>query len=248
LVKGATLRPATPSSPKETNPSEGDTFDFGPGAHSFSVRAWDNAPIPPNLTFEGAGMDRTLVTFDRFQSANVRFHTEKGAVVNLAFRDMTVDCGNDKLFDYRTKDPTTLRFERCRIIRFDSGAGGSSLFHMRSLAVWMKDTRIENGYGRSPQHGKVFAVQSDSLLALLDDCTIVGATIEHVGGGATVLLRRCRLTDVRPWTGPEDLAPRAAVRLEGCTVEPPMSREAWSEKFRRPRPLTDINPDWKDVR
>jgi hypothetical protein len=231
--KGASHRlPVGATAPERVD--DGDLLQFLPGAHSFSVRRWRNKPLPQDLTFEGYGMDQTLVTFDEFDDPS-------GAIVNLTFRDMTVDCGNNYLFDVRTKDGT-VRFERCRVVRFDMGAGGSLLFGVKGLAIWMSGCRIEVGYGRSPPYGNVFR-SSDPILARLEDTTVVGAHLGYGGDGTSIVLRGCRFETAPP--GEKARMEKAAwLHSVDTTVDEAPAALHTLERWKSTRPLAEINPSW----
>jgi hypothetical protein len=228
--------PSGAAPPREIG--DGDVLRFGPGSHRFGAQRWSRTRFPRDLVIEGAGADHTLVTFDEFQTAS-------GPILNLTFRDLTVDCGNDHLFDVRADGPVVLRFERCRVVRFDMGAGGSVCLATTGLAAWMTDTTFETGYGRSPPYGSVLRASGPALVRM-ERCTVRGARLGEVGNGSHVLLVGGALLDQDP---PPDLSGTSGwLRARDTTVSAAPTDPASSEARRRTRPLSDLNPAWKDVR
>ncbi|MGE0191562.1 MAG: hypothetical protein AB7T63_05910 [Planctomycetota bacterium] len=196
-------------------------------------RVTQEGAFPHDLTFEGVGMDRSLLVLDRELDINKD-------VVNLTFRDLTVDC-NDNYF-VELRKGFTLRLERCRVVGFDMGAGSSTAFNGGLGAVHATDSRLEAGFGRSAWRGNLWRV-SDVLLARLENCTIVGP-IGDVGprrSDSLVVYDRVTFVDLEARERSQLVANERGVRLIDCTFKegnPPHTRR--SER----RSLAEINPDW----
>jgi hypothetical protein len=190
-----------------------------------------NQEFPKDLVIEGRGMDVTLVTIDEIST--------RDEIHSLTFRDCTVDCGNDYLTDLRRDSPATIRMIRCRVVRFDMGAGGSVMLAARSAAFYASNCRFEAGFGRSPGSGNLFRVRS-GLLVRIEDSTFVGPfrSVYDINRSATYVFERCRFEQQRV---PLDKPP-AGVRFIDCTSTPPPTMRS------KPKPLTEINPDWKKAK
>lgn len=211
---------------------DGTTLRFDPGMGTWRSRYLESVPdqkFPKDLVIEGSGMDATLVTIETIST--------RDEIHSLTFRDCTIDCGNNALTDLRSRNPVTIRMIRCRVIRFDNGAGGSLMLDARSAGFYASDCRFEDGFGRSPGSGNLFRVGS-GLLARIEDCTFVGPfnSVYDTDNAATYVFERCRFEQQKV---PLDKPP-AGVRFIDCTSTPPPA-----ERRRKTRPLTDINPDWK---
>lgn len=203
-VVGPEVDGAAPASPRQPKP--GSVLRFPPGLHTLSVSSWGRAnDFPADIVLEGAGRDRTVVRVDEFNA--------NGEVRNLTFRDLTLDAGDNYLTDHRSPDPTTIRFERCRVIGFDMGAGGSVMLAARTAAVYATDTRFEAGYGRSPGSGNLFRV-GNGLLARLERCVFVGPfrSVWNSDRGGTLVFDSCRFENV---TVPLE-SPPTGVRFTNC--------------------------------
>src|SRR5690606_13610272 len=96
-----------------------------------------------------------------------------------------------------------------RLIGFDKGAGASCAFGTEELALRAKGCVIEGGYGRAPQHGTLFDVRTDGLLARFEDCELrlLDLELNHIRSGATVVFEDCRLTDLLGTAGQPDRLP-----------------------------------------
>lgn len=200
----------------DTPLTNGTTVRFGPGFHRMAVsRIGTGATaFPEDLVVVGDGMDRTIVRFDEFSARSV--------VRNMTFRDMTIDCGDDYLFDLRN-EPATIRMERCRIIRFDMGAGGSVMLAAPSAAFFASDCRFEAGFGRSPGSGNLF--RATELIARLERCAIVGpfSSVFERGPANTTVFAQCEFRRM-----PADFeglltTPPGGVRFDACTVADPLA-------------------------
>lgn len=173
-------------------PEDGATINFDHGVHVWKVaRLGGRGSFPKDLLIVGAGRDRTLLQIDEFGA--------RSEIRSLTFRDLTLDCDNNYMTDLRTQHPVTIRFERCRIVRFDMGAGGSVMLAARNAAFYASDTLIECGYGRSPGTGCLF--RCGKLLARLERCTIsrpgYGLGLSGSDDQTYVAFVKCKFVGVR---------------------------------------------------
>ena len=214
--------------------ADGTVLRFPPGAHVWRVSSLQHWPrFPRDLSVEGAGMDETLVRLDEIRT--------RDEIRNLTFRDMTIDCGNRSLTDLWDK-PASIRLERCRVIRFDNGAGGSVMLDGMSAAFYATDSRIEGGFGRAPGFGNLFRVRS-GLVVRMERCTIRGPlrSIYDADGEAAYVFLSCSFEELDASLRPLVERPAHGVAFEGCRfsfVEPGTARE------RAVRTLRELNPDW----
>lgn len=143
--------------------SEGMTLTFGAGVHQLDagmLRGKDRKSIPSDVTIVGAGRDATLL-----QMGNI------GAFDNierLTFKGITLDALNDGLFDHR-RGSMTLAFENARIVRFDAGHGGCSIFSSRGGSI-VKATNLDviGGYGNTPGSGEL--LRADPFVGRFRNC------------------------------------------------------------------------------
>lgn len=145
---------------------------FPAGTYSFNerqlMRILDTAgkKFPVGITFVGDGKDTTTL---KLNSAGF---TRKN-IGRLGFRDMTIDCDNDGLFDKR-QGCLTLMLSNVRLVRFDAGHGGCRLFAVNDgLIVYAKDTEFIGGFGRSPGHGSIFS-SSKVFMGHFERCSFFG--------------------------------------------------------------------------
>ncbi|MCC6464376.1 MAG: hypothetical protein IT463_03435, partial [Planctomycetes bacterium] len=220
----------------ERNPSvDGATVRFGAGKHVWKVSGLGRAdkPFPADVLVVGAGRDETLLSLDEIEATS--------DVRSLTFQDLTLDCANNYLSDMRSKNGSTIRFERCRIVRFDMGAGGSVMLSSRGgLAFYATDTLITCGYGRSPGSGHLFRVQG-VLMVRMERCTVEGPMYglfsDH--GQACYCFVDCSFNNV-PKLFEEPAAPEELGAIfERCTFE------GLGDAKARQLKLADINPAWK---
>ena len=117
------------------------------------------------IIFEGAGMDKTLLIFEK--GINF-FGIEK--VEGLTFRNLTLDANNSDIFEGRIRGAVSLDFEQVRIVRFDSGSGGSCLFYVQAnpCTIRAKDSEFICGYGRGRRPGTLSG--KDNFLAYFFNC------------------------------------------------------------------------------
>jgi len=193
--------------------ADGATITFGEGLHSWNVRQLGcGKPFPKDLLVVGAGMDATMVRLDEFNASDV--------VASLTFRDMTIDCGDEYMFDLRSDNPVTLRLERCRVVGFDMGAGGSVMLSANTAAFFASDSRFEAGFGNMGSDGNLFRAR-DGLLVRMERCTFVGPfnSVFDADSDATYDFVDCNFANCKDdW---HDIAaviagPPVGVRFERC--------------------------------
>jgi hypothetical protein len=218
---------------------DGDVIEVPPGVSVLDVGKLDRATrqggLPHDLVFDGAGMDRSLLVLDdEFQAS--------GDVVNLCFRDLTVHCNDNYFVDFRKG--FTLRLERCRVIGFDMGAGGSTAFRGGAGVLYATDSRIEAGFGRAPYAGNLWRV--GTLLARLERCTIVGPVGDVTPRSPSlVVYDGVRFVDLEPREEKQLRAPRTdGVRLLDCRFEQ-SGQGVDRRRKRQRRNVSEINPAWK---
>ena len=218
---------------------DGDVVRYSAGQFLLPVRSlFNRLEMPKDLVFVGAGMDETLLVLESELSP-------RGDVHGLTFRDMTIHCNDNYLHDLR-HGPFTLRLERCRVIGFDMGAGGSSMLNGRVGAFFATDCRIEAGYGRAPGFGNLFDVRGALILRMVN-CDIVGpfrSVVARANRSAQVF-ERCRFTKM---TGRERRSLRTSQRtvsFNDCTFDEMTAEEELASRKRTVLSVTDINPTWR---
>lgn len=212
---------------------DGTVLSYPPGVHEWNPGAFlHRKRFPRDLLVEGAGMDATMLRF----KANLSTRDE---VHSLTFRDLTLDCANNSLTDLR-REPITLRLDRCRIVRFDRGAGGSYMVDAKDTAFYATDCRIEGGYGRG-RDGNLFRARG--LLVRMDRCLIRGPVrdVYDTGDSSTYLFRECFFQDMYDRLKTTLEAPSSGVRFENCSFSY-LPKDA--PRLEAPRLLSEINPDW----
>ncbi|MEN8150692.1 MAG: hypothetical protein ABFS86_12790 [Planctomycetota bacterium] len=209
------------------------TVVFGAGVFS-----WSGSRSVPGLrgalTIVGAGMDQTLVR----PSGLPRVRT-------AVYRDLTLDLGRD---DITVPDGGALTMTRCRVIGFDSGAGGSNAFSMDDGLFTATDCRFETGFGRNPEHGNLIRGR-DSLVLELVRCYVrlPDGTFISPGRRTLASFSNCVFADADPkyqaWLGKSS----ANIRFLACAVShgPVLDAKA-RKRLKRigPRPFSDLNPAW----
>ena len=126
--------------------------------------------FPKCVTFVGSGKEKTTL---KLTDAGFT----RSDVDRLSFRDMTIDCNNDGLFDKR-QGSLTLRLANVRLVRFDAGHGGCKLFRINDgLIVHATDSEFIGGHGSSPGNGNIFS-NSDVFLGYFERCTFSGINNE----------------------------------------------------------------------
>lgn len=214
-------------------PPDGASLRFPPGRHAWKVGSI-REDFPKDLLVEGAGMDRTLVRLDEVQA--------RSEVRSLTFRDLTIDCGNDYFTHLRRGEGVTIRLERCRVVRFDMGAGGSVMLAAERAAFYATECVFEAGFGRAPGSGSLWRV-GEAFVARLDDCRVVGPFRRVLPSEGTVHFERCSFENLTSRTQFEYGRAHEGVVLVDCTFDflPPDT-----ERRRKPRSLAELNPAWGD--
>jgi hypothetical protein len=229
-VDGATLDPAG-------SVPNGAILTYPAGVYSLRFDRLRPGEGPTgDLTIQGAGMDKTLVRLG-----------EPGAirtVSNLTLRDLTIDTGNSELVDARGNDPVAIRLQRCRILGYDSGAGGSVMIRARTAALLAEDSAIEGGYGRGGD-GNPFRVDG-VFLARLDRCTIKGPirSVYYANDYATYLFSDCQFADLAPSLRTAIESPPDGVRFERCTAAYLDEKEPRPPFTPSRRNIADLGFDW----
>jgi hypothetical protein len=213
---------------------DGVTLTWPAGVFKVESLLRDKHPYPRDVTIAGAGMNTTMLVL-----GGTLYTTD--SLRNFAIRDCTVHTNNNYLFDLRVK-PAAIRFERVRFIGFDMGAGASCLLGTSSLALNARQCRFEGGYGRSPQHGQIFDVRTDALLARFESCTfsLVNLAIGYWSAGETVLFLGCAFDQIID-DPMRDAAGRPGVIFDGCSIT--RHEGGWQNV-----PKLDLNelfPNWK---
>ena len=179
-------------------------------------------------------MDETLVRLEEIST--------RDEVQRLTFRDLTIDCGNDSFTDMRHDKPVTIRLERCRVVGFDSGAGGSVMLAARTAAFYATDCRIEAGYGRHAD-GNLFRV-GRGLQVRMENCVFVGPfnSILESNQRATYHFERCDFDDMSVFVKRSVEHPPQGARFVDCAFR-------YLPDDYRPtgelRSLSEINPAWR---
>ncbi len=217
--------------------SDGDTIRYPPGMFEVSNTWFESRhPFPKDLLVDGAGMDETVLVL----LSELRMRDE---VQSLTFRNLTLDC-NDNYLEAMRQGPYTLRLDRCRVIGFDMGAGGSVMLSGSVGAFYATDCRFEACYGKAPGFGNLFDVRG-MLLARMERCVVVGPFRSVFGNDSrnAQIWVDCRFERMVPRLAPSFDVPPSGVRLVDCT-ESFLSGEEAAEGPAQ-RPLTDINATWK---
>lgn len=218
---------------KKMNLQPGSVVKLPSGVFSFRRLVFWSGDFPADVTFEGAGMNRTLLVWDELSS--------RDRLLNLAFSDLTLHSNNDYLLDLR-REPASVLMERVRAIGFDMGHGSSCLLGTEELAFWARDCIFTGGYGKSLGTGSIFDVRTDGFLARFDGCSFDSLVIDYRRSGP-ILFRDCSFTNYLGYEGHEF---SSGAVLENCSVEPFVRHT--SDGTRNPYPkydLSELFPDWK---
>lgn len=234
FVDGPSARPRP-----EDKLENGATLTFPAGVFSLRELMVGRDHFPSDVTVAGAGMDATLLVLE-----NGSLYT-RGQLVRFSIRDCTVYTQGWYLLDLRN-EPASLIFERARFIGFDSGGGSSVLLGaaVHGFALHATDCRFEGGYGPSPQHGNLFDVRNDALIARFDRCRFddLHANVAAFSAGVTLVFSDCVLTnmlDQRTLT--DQAATKPGVIFEGCSFT-----YFGGEPSQAPKKDLDLLfPDWK---
>ncbi|MHC4931232.1 MAG: hypothetical protein ACYTGV_03470 [Planctomycetota bacterium] len=231
---GTTLKPDEPI-------PAGATIIFPPGQFTLRVGRLGRGrdPFPADLLVLGSGMDATIVRLDEVQATH--------EIRSLTFRDLTIDCGDRYFTDLRRDEPAVIRLERCRVVTFDMGAGGSVMLAARTAAFYATDCRFEAGFGGRPAwDGNLFRV-SGGLLVRCERCVFRGPfeSVYDRNDDATYVFSRCEFLDMPDRYRTRFERPPAGVRFAGCSFTY-VDNEACSALRRTKRSFKQINPDWED--
>jgi hypothetical protein len=229
IVDGATLSYATP-------PADGTTIRFPAGIHRLDVVAMGRwQPFPKDLVIEGAGMDATALVGNDMLRAD-------GPVHSLTYRNLTMDTGNND-FQRIRGGPFTLRLDRCRIVGFDDGAGGSDMLSSDVGAVYATDCRFETGFGSSPGRCNLFDVRG-ALLVRMENCDLVGPyySVFDSSKSASQVFARCRLTRMTSSVKRAVEGRPGTTEFADCKVEYLTKDD--DPAARAKRALTEFNPAW----
>lgn len=224
-IDGTTLDPKGPAL------RDGMVVEFGPGQFELKSRSLrdEDGKFPRDLTISGAGINATLVKFDEL--------SPRGPVERLTIRDMTVDCGNNYLFDAR-RGGVTLDLRSVRIVRFDMGAGGSLIFGVNEgLVLRARDCEFLGGYGRSPGSGNFS--RGAAKLFHFDGCTFGRIDLRDSRSGP-VHFPSCRFREFS--RDPHDMLPDAT--FSECVVEPLIGIQEYLD--RTVQSLTEFFPGWQE--
>jgi hypothetical protein len=225
---GTLLDPAMPD-PRDALP-EALAFSFAAGRHEFAASRI-RTPFS-SLVLTGQGMDRTLAVLDRGLEPTAPF-------ASIVFRDATIFADSEIV---HVRQGAVVRFERCRLIGFDRGAGGSDAIGGGDLLLDAVDCRFEAGFGDAPGRGGLLDVRG-VLLARFERCAFVGPLrgLLPQTSDSTCSYAACRFTDLDPAGRAELDLPRREVRFTDCAFEYLAEGFEWPRKS---RPLTDLDPSF----
>ncbi len=172
--------------------------------------------FPEGITFVGDSKETT-----NLKLTNAGF--TRRDVNCLGFRDMTIDCSNDGLFDKR-QGTLVLRMSNVRLVRFDAGHGGCRLFSINDgLIVHAVDCEFIGGLGRSPGNGSIFD-SSKILLGHFERCSFFGINYE--------LFRAIRERSSLLWMDDckfdRKYADNTSVKLKRCKTDAKVPAIEWS--------------------
>jgi len=221
---GAAVDGASYAAAREPGLADGATLHFGPGVHALDerlLRGADGSTLPADVTVVGAGRDVTLL---RIGNISVRGDAER-----LAFRDLTLDAENDGLFDMRSGS-LVVDLERVRVVRFDAGHGGCTIFSTDGALIRATDSLFVGGYGKSPGHGRL--TDARPTLARFTGCRFELLELGLGGLGPTdrVVFREC-VFDLLD----EDPRERSSssTAFVGCRFERPLEGASSREALRK---------------
>jgi hypothetical protein len=213
-----------PASRPEAGLADGATVRFPAGLHRWSLSAFDHKPnFPADVVIEGAGMDSTIVRIGEISS--------RVEIRSLTFRDVTIDTDGGYLTDLRYDEPATFRLERCRVIGFDIGAGGSVMLAASVAGFYATDSRFETGFGKSPSTGTL--IRGGTILARFERCTIAGPMYDpgfSASGATTLVFSSCRFLDMGDQLAKAMESPPNGVRFESCSREKRDAQEAAAQR------------------
>jgi len=230
-LNGTALAPGEPI-------PDGAQIEFPAGVHALDTGAHfgPRRPFPKDLLVAGVGMDQTLVRL----TDEIRADSD---VVSLTFRDLTLHCNDNYLIQFRGAHAATIRLERCRVIGFDMGAGGSNMVAGSAAAFFATDCRFEAGYARTNAgFGNLFDLRGGGLLVRMENCAFVGpfASIFDRDNRETYHFEDCEIRDTQRHLASWQAHRGDGIAFRNCTFIP---IDGESRGIRRN--LADINPDWE---
>ena len=192
---------------------DGAVLTFGPGVYQLGEsRLRGRGPkngIPKDVTIIGAGRDGTLLQIGDIGS--------REDIERITFKNISLDAQNNGLFDQR-KGSLSIHLEAVRIVRFDAGHGGCTIFDSRGgTAVTAVNTEFMGGYGRQPGAGEF--LDGEPFLGSFKNCVIELAQLGGLNSlhQGQVHFDGCRFRlkgpDPRNWTN-------SRVTFAGCSYEP----------------------------
>ncbi len=187
----------------------GTTLRFGAGIFTLKqnrLRGKDGEDLPTDITLIGAGMNATLL---RIGDISIRGNAER-----LTFRNLTLDCENDGLFDMR-RGGLVCEMENVRVVRFDAGHGGCTVFSSRGgTLVRARNCQFTGGYGRNPGAWGAFLWNHGQLTGRFENCQFEGVWLEQVSKG-TLVYENCRFNGYGPKL---TMLSSERVLYNGCSV------------------------------
>jgi hypothetical protein len=217
-----------PTWTKASGLRDGSVVRFPAGFHEWKQFEFrHDKSFPADVVIEGAGMDATIVRMSEIDSGV--------EIRSLTFRDVTIDFDGD-MTDLRSDDrPATIRLERCRVIGFDDGAGGSNMLDARVAAFYASDSRFESGFGSSPTTGNLVDPRGGTIVARFERCAIVGPMYSpgfRSSPSTTIVFDSCRFVDMGAPLAKAVESPPDGVRFAGCAQEQRDAGEAALERRR----------------
>ncbi|MHC4472299.1 MAG: hypothetical protein ACYS99_15220 [Planctomycetota bacterium] len=180
------------------------------------------------LLLTGRGTNKTLVRVGKIPKAR-----------HVAYRDLTLDLGRGAATHSGTRR-LRARFDRCRVIGFDGGAGGGA-FEFGPGLFLARDSEVLTGYGRSPSKSTLFRL-GQPVLARFESCRIRGINREFWRGGrkSALVLSGCRIEEIYEKLRKVFTSTKMRVWLDDTSI----SYREEKPKKERPRPFSDLNPAW----
>lgn len=226
-----------PALTRETNVPDGSELRYPAGVHRVDLSQLADARFPKCLAVRGAGMDRTLLVCETIRA--------RSRVERIEISDATLHAGY--LFDLR-RELATIVLDRVRIVGFDQGAGSSCAFATAGNALYVRDSRIEGGYGRAPSSGVIFDVRTPALLARFDRCVLSRLAIpaRRLYERSTVVFVDCRFDDILEPDATFATPPNGLV-FENCSHTSALNDRA--DRTTTPkRDLNELFPGWEHAR
>jgi hypothetical protein len=113
------------------------------------------------------------------------------------------------------------------------------------VLLHVRDCRFEGGYGGAPEHGRLFDIHNDALVARLERCTVsrTKLELERLRPNVTVLFTGCLLEDLLDRTDQGAVADKhKGIELVDTLVT------SYNEQTSGPleRDLDELFPDWEE--